>query len=372
MVQDGTLMLNMYHGGHAGSDITTPSPADWHKVYGPNLVYVNTGVSSAAISDAQAQFAKEQGQWPYCWMTNTLYPLAAGRGTVTGTIAEAHGQSVSGAMVTLASTGPLVTQGYDYMFWAQADAKGNFTIPEVRPNTYSVHVYATQGTIINDSTNGEIVGTVTVAPGANNVGTLTWSPPYHANLLWSIGNSDQRSGEFRVFPGVAAGASNTAYETGRMYAPTGDGTVETGIWTVPPANTTYTIGTSTPQTDWYFAQCVDGTWTVDFTLATVPAGGATLTIALAGAAREANLATAFNGHQVLNMGLGNDDTLYRSCLEGGLFQMITVAVPAADLVAGANKATFTVANTWDATTMMPASAGPGAGIFYDIVKLESD
>jgi len=97
-----------------------------------------------------------------------------------------------------------------------------------------------------------------------------------------------------------------------------------------------------------------------------------LTIALAGAAREANLATAFNGHQVLNMGLGNDDTLYRSCLEGGLFQLITVTVPAADLVTGANMATFTVANTWNAATMMPAGAGPGAGIFYDIVKLESD
>jgi hypothetical protein len=49
-----------------------------------------------------------------------------------------------------------------------------------------------------------------------------------------------------------------------------------------------------------------------------------------------------------------------------------VTVPAADLVTGANMATFTVANTWNAATMMPAGAGPGAGIFYDIVKLESD
>lgn len=135
---------------------------------------------------------------------------------------------------------------------------------------------------------------------------LRRSPPFHANLLWSIGNSDQRSGEFRVFPNVAAGPANTAYETGRMYAPTGDGTEQTGIWAVPPANTTYTIGTSTPQTDWYFAQSVDGTWTVDFNLTTVPTSAATLTIALAGAAREANLAVAFNGHPVLNMGLGND------------------------------------------------------------------
>jgi hypothetical protein len=91
----------------------------------------------------------------------------------------------------------------------------------------------------------------------------------------------------------------------------------------------------------------------------VPTAGATLTIALAGAAREANLATSFNGHQVLNMGLGNAPSLYRSCLEGGLFQLITVTVPAANVVIGANTATFTVANAWNATPMMPASAVPG-------------
>lgn len=372
MVQDGTLVLNMYHGGHAGSAITTPSPADWHKIYGPNLVYVNTGSDAAVIANAKTQFSLEQSQWPYCWLDNSVYPLTAQRGTVSGTIKEMHGRSVAGATVTLAQDGNLLDQGYDYMFWTQADANGNFTIPEVRPNTYSVHVQATQGTIVDDPTNGEIAGTVTVTPGANDVGTLTWSPPFHANLLWSIGNSDQRSGEFRVFPNVAPGPSNTAYETGRMYAPTGDGTVQTGVWTLPPANTTYTIGTSTPQTDWYFAQSVNGTWTVDFNLTAVPTAAATLTIALAGAAREPNLAVAVNGHQVLNMGLGNDQTLYRSCLEGGLFQMLTVSVPAADFIVGANAATFTTANTWDATTATPAAAGPGAGIYYDIVKLESD
>jgi rhamnogalacturonan endolyase len=97
-----------------------------------------------------------------------------------------------------------------------------------------------------------------------------------------------------------------------------------------------------------------------------------LTIALAGAAREPKLAVAFNGHQVLNMDLGNDQTLYRSCLQGGLFQRLSVAVPAADLVSGANEATFTISGTWDAATSTAGSAGPGAGVFYDIIKLESD
>ena len=260
--------------------------------------------------------------------------------------------------MALAQTGAILTQGYDYMFWSQAGDNGGFTIPQVRPGSYSVHVMPTQGTIVDDPTTGEIAGTVNVAAGANDVGTLTWSPPYHANLLWAIGTSDQRSGEFRFDPNVATGVTNTAYETGRMYGPS----ATAGVWTIPPASTTYTIGTSTPQTDWYFAQSVDGTWTVDFDLATVPAGGATLTIAFAGVARDPHLNAFINGHQVVNQGLGNDDSLYRSCLEGGAFQVLTATVSAADLVAGANTATFN----------MNTKATAGAGVYYDIIKLESD
>ncbi len=247
------------------------------------------------------------------------------------------------------------------MFWSQADDSGRFTVPEVRPGTYSVHVYATGGTLVDDTTagfGGEIVGTATVAAGANDLGTLTWSPPYHANLLWSIGASDQRSGEFRFDPNKASGGDNIASATGRTYGPS----AADGVWTIPPASTTYTIGTSTPATDWYFVQSVDGTWTVNFTLATVPAGGAFLTIALAGEAHDPHLNVFVNGHQVINQGLGNDQTLYRSCLQGGLLQVLSAAVPAADLSVGANAATFN----------MNTKGTAGAGVYYDIVKLESD
>jgi rhamnogalacturonan endolyase len=355
-----TVILNMYHGGHAGSAITTPSPANWHKIYGPNLVYFNTGNDAEVIADAKSQAAIEQSQWPYCWINTTLYPANLERGTVTGTLAGAHGESVAYAMVALAQAGALLTQGYDYMFWTQADANGHFSIPAVRPDTYSVHVYATQGTIVDDPDHGEIARTVSVKPGTNDVGTLMWSPPFHANLLWSIGESDQKSGEFRVFSTVAPDVSNTAYETGRTFGP---GPTDTsGIWTAPPANTSYTIGTSTPETDWYFAQSVDGTWTVNFNLPSIPTGDATLTIALAGAARDPHVNVFVNGFQVLSQGLGNDETLYRSCLEGGLFQMLTVTVPTADLLNGANTATFN----------MNTKGNAGAGVYYDIVKMESD
>jgi len=358
MVHHDNLILNMYHGGHFGSAVGTASPATWQKIYGPNLVYVNAGTDGQVMTDALAQGATERGQWPYCWMSNSLYPLTAQRGTVRGKLVEAHGQSVDGAMVVLAQAGALLTQGYDYMFWAQADSSGNFTIPAVRPGNYSVHAYATQGTIVDDPATGEIVGTATIAAGASDLGTLTWSPRYHSNLLWSIGTSDQRSGEFRFDPNAPAGIDNTAGRTGRMYGP--DATH--GVWTVPPANVTYTVGTSTPQTDWYFAQSVDGTWTVKFDLSSVPAGGAYLTIGIAGAARNPHLDVAVNGHAVVSQGFGNDQSLYRSALQGGMFQMVTATVPTADLTAGSNLATFT----------MSTKGTAGAGVFYDIVKMEGD
>jgi rhamnogalacturonan endolyase len=358
MVHHDNLVLNMYHGGHYGSAIAAASPAHWQKIYGPNLIYVNAGTDSEVISDALGQAAIERGQWPYCWMQNGAYLPSSQRGTVTGTLADAHGQSVDGAMIVLAQSGPLLTQGYDYMFWSQADPAGAFTIPAVRPGKYSIHVYATKGTIVDDPSNGEIVGMATVAAGANALGTLMWAPPYHAHLLWAIGTSDQRSGEFRFSPGAPAGPDNTAARTGRMYGP--DATH--GVWTMPPASTTYTVGTSTPQSDWYFAQSVDGVWTVNFELATVPSGGAFLTLGIAGAARNPHLDVAVNGHALISQGFGNDQSLYRSALQGGLFQMLSAVVPAADLVAGANVATFTLSTKGTA----------GAGVYYDLVKLESD
>jgi rhamnogalacturonan endolyase len=358
MVHHDNLILNMYHGGHFGSAIAQASPAGWKKIYGPNLVYVNTGDDAAVIADALAQASAERGQWPYCWMHDGDFPLSEQRGTVTGTLTEAHGRSVEGAMVLLAQPGALLTQGYDYIFWAQADASGAFTIPAVRPGTYSIHVYATRGSIVDDPANGEIIGATTVAAGSNALGTLTWAPLYHPHLLWAIGDSDQRSGEFRFSPATPAGPDNTAARTGRMYGP--DATH--GVWTVPPATTTYTIGTSSPQTDWYFAQSNNGVWTVKFDLASVPQGGAYLTIGVAGAARNPHLDVAINGHAVVGQSFGNDQSLYRSALQGGLFQMIAAAVPASALVAGQNVATFTLGT----------NAAAGAGVYYDIVKLESD
>ncbi len=349
MVHDSNLILNMYHGGHFGSATTQASPAGWRKLYGPNLVYVNSGSDDDVIADAAAQAAYEQQQWPYCFMQNDAYPLQ--RGSVRGRIVEARGRSAAGAMVVLAEPGQLLDQGYGYIFWAQADADGAFHIRNVRPGSYALHVYATQGDIVDDPDNGEIVqSSVSVGEGDNELGTLTWSPPYHGATLWSIGVSDRTAGEFRV-------QDASASQTGRMYGPA----TSSGVWELPPATLSYTVGSSDPAHDWYFAQSKNGTWSVQFQLASVPAGGAFLTLGIAGAARNPHLDVAVNGHSVLSHDFGNDQTLYRSALQGGRFEMLSASVAAADLQAGSNT-----------LGLQLSSGGGGAGIYYDIVKLEQD
>jgi rhamnogalacturonan endolyase len=120
---DGTV-LNVVIGSHFGS----PAVQVPHgKIFGPWLIYFNNGSSA----NAQAQATTEEAVWPYTWLSNPNYPLA--RTTVTGTLRLADGRAAAGAMVTLAQPGgDLYAQGSNYIFYAQANAQGQFTIPHVR------------------------------------------------------------------------------------------------------------------------------------------------------------------------------------------------------------------------------------------------
>ena len=169
-------------------------------------------------------------------MSNPTYPLAAGRGTVTGTVAEAHGRSVAGATVTLAQTGALIDQGYDYMFWSQADGSGRFTIPrfvQARNSRARVrdgrHPRGRHDRRLRRRDRRDGDG----RPQAHNdLGTLTWSPPcYHANLLWSIGSlgPEAREPRFRFDPNKTSGGDNIGSMTGRTYGPS----AADGVWTIP-------------------------------------------------------------------------------------------------------------------------------------------
>ena len=124
---------------------------------------------------------------------------------------------------------------------------------------WMIYAYANGGSI-GDVTNQYERDNVTVSGSATNLGTLVWSPPTDANRLWQIGTADRKADEFRL--------GNVP----RQY----------GLFNQVPANLTYTIGSSTPANNWYYAQTQVGIWTVNFNLSKSYSGNAHLTVALAG------------------------------------------------------------------------------------------
>ena len=325
---DGTV-LNMLVGGHFGTPaVAIPSG----KIYGPWLLYFNNG----SITDAQAQAAKEEAQWPYSWLSNPQYPLA--RTTVTGTLTLADGRPAAGATVTLAQPGgDIYEQGADYIFYTQADATGHFTIANVRPNTYSLYAYANGGSI-GDVTDQYEHDNIAVSGSALDLGTLKWSPPTYTNLLWQIGTADRKAGEFKL--------GNLP----RQY----------GLWNQVPANLTYTIGQSTPANDWYYAQTQAGTWKVNFTLGHAYSGTGHLSVALAGQSQIADVVVGVNGTSLGRLAsFPSDQTIYRSGIQGGHYHLVLMTFPASLLKAGANTVTFQAIKVTN-----------GGGRIYDTIKLE--
>jgi rhamnogalacturonan endolyase len=327
---DDTVLLNMLVSGHFGTpQVAIPSG----KIYGPWLVYFNNG----SLSDAEAQAATESAAWPYSWLSNSSYPLS--RTTVSGSLHLADGRAAAGAVITLAKPGgDVYSQGADYIFTTHADANGNFSLPKVRPGSYSLYAWA-NGSSIGDVTDQYERDNITVSGTTQNLGTLTWTPALYSHLLWQIGTADRKADEFNL------GSAQRQY----------------GLWNQVPANLTYTIGQSAPANNWHYAQTQVGTWTVNFNLNQAYSGDAHLTVALAGQSRTATTQVAVNGTTVTTFpAFTNDQAIYRSANQSGTYHLIPITFAASLLKTGNNTITFHA-----------SSISSGGGSMYDTIKLET-
>ena len=355
-----------------GSSTSIPTGTAWTKIFGPYLLYYNTGASADACwADAQAQAVTEQAAWPYSWLTNnpTVYPTASGRGNVTGkfVVTDALKPAVSGAGAWVGLATPDGTGTYDWQFdsnnyeyWVKADANGNFNIPNVRPGTYTLYAF-TYGAVGQYSQ-----ASVTVAAGQTTaLGQVNWTVTHPGNwIAWEIGVPDRNATEFR-------------HGTTDYYVPF--------AWTnfssqfTNPLN--YNVGSSNWATDWNYAHGfwqVGGTdssvgtlslwpWNVNFNLATVPSSGnATLTIALAGS-NLGHLRVWVNRATTSNPNLddtsppaGGGDGLLREGVHAK-YGVITFSFPVSDLQAGSNTITFEQIN---------GTLGEANHLMYDYIDLE--
>jgi rhamnogalacturonan endolyase len=235
----------------------------------------------------------------------------------------------------------------------KADANGKFTLPAVRPGSYTLYAWQTQGPITQSFAKDGIE----VKGDTLDLGAVEWDAPHHPNLLFQVGQADRMAGEFKL-----GNAPRSNQNTNQV-----------------PSDLTFTVGQSKEATDWFYAQH-SGTWTIKFNVAAVPAGNAYLTIPVAGG--PGNVTVLVNGTEVGRIAKGDDASVRRAANRSGVYARYEFTFPASTLKPGEN----TVA------LQMPARGGrrggaapqegeptgqqPGSnannGIMYDTVVLQTD
>lgn len=357
-------LLNMWQGSHyGGGAIAVEQGEAWSKVIGPFFLYCNAGADADGLwRDALARAQTEQHAWPYAWMSEPEYPLAAGRGTATGRLVlqdpQAPGAAFSNAWVGLTLPDHPASSAADddaefnwqrsgkgYQFWARADAAGNFALPHVRPGTYTLRAFA-------DGVLGEFSRTnISVAAGKETaLGSLHWTPVRLGRQLWEIGIPNRTAAEFRH----------------------GDHYWQWGLYHEYqkefPNGIDFIIGKSDWRKDWNFCQppridasgkTKDSTWAIRFDLPQPASGTATLRLAICGARGRGHVWVSVNDQVVGETGeLPEDGVMHRDGIRGTWFER-DVAFKASLLRPGAN--VITLRSRGSDWTM---------GVLYDYLRLE--
>jgi rhamnogalacturonan endolyase len=275
--------INHIHFGmnhYNGSSIRVDAGESWEKVFGPFLLYCNSRPDGgdACWKDAKDRVNREKAAWPYSWLADLpSYPPANGRGAVSGHLILKDPLKpqlkVANAWVGLAKIPPGGNWQFDsmsYQYWVKADALGYFTIPHVRPGTYTLYAF-TDG-VTGEYSKGDII----VEEGKTNaLGPVTWHIPHKGkSIAWEIGTPDRTAKEFR---------HGNDYFRGYVWQ---------NFQNEFANPLEYTVGKSDPSREWNYAhswyqtgdQRLPWKWRIHFNLPKVPeSGDAFLTLAFAGA-----------------------------------------------------------------------------------------
>jgi rhamnogalacturonan endolyase len=345
-------LLNYWRGSHyGGSSCAIGKDEAWTKVIGPFLIYCNAaGDHEKLWKAALARAAKEAAAWPYDWVAGVDYPAMNQRGAVSGKITVVDPLTpmakVSNLLVGMTpqpASGKAVDWQLDakyYQFWTRADDKGHFTIPNIRPGTYTLRAIANG--VVGEFSKAD----VTVAAGQSvGTGTLEWKPVRRGKQLWEIGVPNRSAEEFRH----------------------GDRYWVWGLYNEYPKefpqDVNFVIGQSDPVKDWNYAQPPrDGkptTWSITFDLAEAPKGKATLRLAICGSRGRGGVEVTVNDKSAGSTGrLWDSGVMHRDGIRG-YWEEKEVSFDASLLKAGTNVLKLT--NTGRNWT---------EGVLYDYLRLE--
>ena len=355
--------LNGVHYGDMG--MVADTLTNWSKVYGPYLLlFTDKSSGDSNWAAAKQRQVIEKSLWPYAWVKDTVsYPPASLRGALSGRYmvsdAAKPGFSGAGAWIGVTDLSDGATnfqyECKNYQYWVKTDSSGNFTIPNIRPGTYSLFAFV-------DGATGEYRqdNVVVTAGTTTGLGAITRTiDRNYGGLVWEIGVPNRMASEFKMgafdycegfvqkkfidsFPSVIN--YNTALNN----------------WSsvLPYAHTKYPDTAFNPAAQWR--------WRLNFTLpAGVPTTGyARLTIAYASNDHAQqwiyvnNETTPFITYYPDN---GDGDAFVRQA-NYAKYSLKQVLIPMSRLVAGSNTISL----------IMPSNSGWLSHIMYDYLSLEAN
>lgn len=353
--------INHLHFGrdhYAGSGTQIDAGEQWSKMFGPYLLYVNSGKDTKTMwADAKKKVVEEKAKWPYAWLTdNPDYPLANERGSASGrfVVNDPYKPNVKGGNAWIGLTVPgrdWEKDSKNYQYWIKAAADGKFTIPAIRPGTYTLHAY------VNGAVGEYTKDNVTIKGGQPiSLGDLKWDIPRNkGKLVWEIGTPNRSAKEFMF---------GDQYWNSFMW--------ETYSLALPNP-IVYTIGKSDWRRDWNYVQSsyltndgkfVPWPWHINFKLDKLPASGnATLTFAFAGAHRSRMETYVNDDANVFNTFAptpsDNNNALVREGIHAK-YSTYVLTIPVLKLKVGDNTITLIQGPAGNRT----------ANIMYDYISLE--
>ncbi|MGQ7945480.1 polysaccharide lyase family protein [Flavobacterium sp. WC2509] len=362
------VCMNGVHYGSAGFNVLQGE--EWSKIYGPYLIYANQkSTANSNWDDAKTRAAKDETEWPFAWLTSTPeYPLAAGRGNITGkfSITDPSKTEVNGGGAWIGvtklsddSSGNWQFEEENYQYWVQTDASGNFNIKNVRPGTYTLFAY-------KNGTTGEYRQETVVVTAATTttLGNIDWAiPRANGKMIFEIGvpnrtAEEYKFGDFDYCEGFVENKFATTFTNPIEY------NVENKNWAtaLPYVHSAYFNADAT-RSVW--------DWNINFTLTgTIPTtGNAKLTIAYASSdhaqnwiylngTASGNRITPSSGYYPPNGG-GNAFLRQSNHAKYGL---ATFDIPYSKLKVGKNTLKL----------QMPSTSSGSNHVMYDYISLEGD